>query len=41
VAQSKFAAWPEYGSIATGHIDLQDHGNPVAYRDLMIRVLPD
>lgn len=41
VAQSKFAAWPEYGTVPTGHIDLQDHGNPVAYRDLMIRVLPD
>jgi hypothetical protein len=41
VAQSKFAAWPEYGTIATGHIDLQDHGNPVAYRNLMIKVLPN
>ncbi|HEX4298259.1 MAG TPA: DUF1080 domain-containing protein [Devosia sp.] len=41
VAQSKFAAWPEYGTIGTGHIDLQDHGNPVAYRNLMIKVLPN
>jgi hypothetical protein len=41
VAQSKFAAWPEYGTIAAGHIDLQDHGNPVAYRNVMIKVLPD
>jgi hypothetical protein len=41
VAHSKFAAWPEYGTIATGHIDLQDHGSPVAYRNLMIKVLPD
>ena len=39
VEQSKFAAWPEYGTIASGHIDLQDHGNPVAYRSLMIKVL--
>ncbi|HVY51904.1 MAG TPA: DUF1080 domain-containing protein, partial [Devosia sp.] len=41
VAHSKFAAWPEYGTIATGPIDLQDQGNPVAYRNLMIKVLPD
>lgn len=41
VAQSKFAAWPEYGTTATGHVDLQDHGDPVAYRNLMIKVLPD
>ncbi len=41
VAQSKFAAWPEYGTVATGHIDLQDHTNAVAYRNLMIKVLPD
>ncbi|MBK8084510.1 MAG: DUF1080 domain-containing protein [Devosia sp.] len=41
VARSKFAVWPEYGTIASGHIGLQDHGNPVAYRNLMIKVLPD
>jgi hypothetical protein len=41
VAQSKFAAWPEYGTVATGHIDLQDHGNAVAYRNVMIKMLPD
>jgi hypothetical protein len=41
VAKSKFAAWPEYGTVATGHVDLQDHGSPVAYRNLMIKVLPD
>ena len=41
VEQSKFAAWPEYGTIATGHIDLQDHGNAVAYRNILIKVLPD
>ncbi len=41
VAQSKFGALPEYGTIATGHVVLQDHGNPVAYRNLTITVLPD
>jgi hypothetical protein len=41
VAASKFAAWPAYGTITRGHIDLQDHGNEVAYRNLMVKVLPD
>lgn len=41
VAKSKFAAWPEYGTIASGHVDLQDHGSAVTYRNLMIKVLPD
>jgi len=41
VALSKFGALPEYGTITAGHIVLQDHGNAVAYRNLMITVLPD
>jgi hypothetical protein len=40
VASSKFAAWPEFAASATGHIDLQDHGSPVAFRNLRIKVLP-
>ena len=40
VAASKFAAWPEYGTIASGHIDLQDHGSAVSYRNVRIKVLP-
>ena len=40
IAASKFAAWPEYASLPKGHIDLQDHGSAVAYRDLRIKVLP-
>ena len=40
VAKSKFTAWPEYATLRTGHIDLQDHGSPVAYRNLRIKVLP-
>lgn len=39
VAKSKFAAWPEYGRARTGHIGLQDHGDPVWFRDIRIRVL--
>jgi len=40
VAHSKFRAWPEYGLAHTGYIALQDHGYPVAYRNIAIRVLP-
>jgi 3-keto-disaccharide hydrolase len=37
VANSKFAQWPEYGTARTGHIGLQDHGDPVWYRNIKIR----
>lgn len=40
VAASKFAAWPHYGALPSGHIDLQDHGAEVAFRNLTIRPLP-
>lgn len=40
VANSKFAAWPEYAASPGGHIDLQDHGSPVAYRNIRIKTLP-
>ena len=39
VANSKFAAWPEYGKSVTGHIGLQDHGDTVWYRNIRIRPL--
>lgn len=39
VANSKFAAWPAYGMADRGHIGLQDHGDPVWYRNLKLRVL--
>ena len=38
VANSKFAAF-EYGKVLKGNIGLQDHGNPVAFRNIKIRVL--
>jgi hypothetical protein len=41
VAGSKFAAWPEYGLMKTGHIVLQDHGDQVWYRNIKIRALVD
>lgn len=40
VGRSKFKQWPEYGKAAEGYIGLQDHGNPVAFRNLKIRILP-
>ncbi|HEX6992894.1 MAG TPA: DUF1080 domain-containing protein [Gammaproteobacteria bacterium] len=37
VAASKFAAWPAYGRARRGHIGLQDHGDPVWFRNVKIR----
>jgi len=39
VRNSKFNDWPEYGTARSGHIGLQDHGDPVWYRDIKIRVI--
>ena len=38
VAGTKFADWPRYGMAPSGHIGLQDHGNPVWFRNIRIRV---
>lgn len=40
VTHSKFAAWPRFGRLARGHIVLQDHGDPVWYRNIRITPLP-
>lgn len=37
VDESKFSQWPAYGRAAEGHIGLQDHGDPVWYRNIKIR----
>jgi hypothetical protein len=37
VAESKFAQWPAYGRAPRGHIGLQDHDDPVWYRNIKIR----
>ena len=40
LAASKFADTPEFGRAREGYIALQDHGDPVWYRNLRIRRLP-
>ncbi len=39
VAASKFAKMPLFGTFPTGVIGLQDHGEPVAFRNVKLRVL--
>ena len=41
VANSKWTDYPDYGSVEVGHIALQDHGDPVWYRNLKIRRIVD
>lgn len=40
VDNSKFKKWPEYAKAGEGHIGLQEHGNPVFFRNIKIKVLP-
>lgn len=37
VAASKFGEWPGYGMAPSGHVGLQDHDDPVWFRNLKIR----
>lgn len=39
LASSKFAQWPAYGTRRKGHIAIQDHGDPVWYRNIKIKEL--
>jgi hypothetical protein len=39
VKASKFNKMPHYGRAKRGHIALQDHGNPVWYRNIKVRPL--
>ena len=38
--EGKWKDYPDYGSAKKGRIALQDHGNKVYYRNVMIQVLP-
>ncbi|HWB07946.1 MAG TPA: DUF1080 domain-containing protein [Pirellulales bacterium] len=37
VAKSKFALMPNFGKLTKGYISLQDHGDPVCFRNIKIR----
>ncbi len=39
VAASKFATMPGFGTFKSGKIALQDHGDDVWYRNIMIKKL--
>lgn len=39
VAESKFSTMPDYGLVREGHIALQDHGDPVWFKNVKIRRL--
>jgi hypothetical protein len=38
VRDSKFNDWPEYGRSERGNIGLQDHGDPISFRNIKVRV---
>jgi hypothetical protein len=40
VGGSKFRAVPGFGELRAGHILLQDHGDPVSFRNIKLRELP-
>jgi hypothetical protein len=39
VAESKFKNLPNFGKVFSGHIALQDHGNDVWFRNIMVKKL--
>jgi hypothetical protein len=40
VQKSKFKAWANFAKATKGHIDLQDHGGKVEFKNIKILVLP-
>ena len=41
VAESKYRNIPGFGAWQDGHVLLQDHGDPVSFRNVRIRSLPN
>ena len=41
VANSKFKNWSGFGQNPSGYIGLQDHGDPVAFKNIKVRVLEE
>ena len=39
MAKSKFKDMPNFGKESKGYIDLQDHGDGIAFRNIKIREL--
>lgn len=39
VSESKYAKWPNFGTLEKGQILLQDHGNKVSFKNIKIRSL--
>lgn len=39
IANSKFSSHPRFAKVGTGHIGIQDHGDPVSFKNIMIRKL--
>jgi hypothetical protein len=39
IAGSKFKQWPDFATVFNGHFALQDHGNDVWFRNIMIKKL--
>ena len=39
IADSKFATWPGFGKSKSGYLGLQDHGEPVWFKNLKVRRL--
>ncbi len=39
IAASKFKQWPDFGTVFKGHFALQDHGNEVCFKNILVKQL--